>query len=237
MMAEQRTFSGDEARLLLRRARTGTLASLNRDGGGPYASLVNVATDAGGAPLLLLSALAWHTKNLEADPRASIMVAELPARGDALTGPRITVMGRLEKIKAAGLRRRYLARHPAAAMYAGFGDFAFWRMAPERVHAVAGFGRIETLEAGEAFPPTDEIARVEESAIAHMNEDHGQAVRFYATKLLGARDGEWRVAAIDGDGADLVLGEESLRLKFERRVESADELRSTCAALAKRARN
>ncbi len=235
-MAGPKSFSGDEARRLLRRARTGTLASLNRDGGGPYASLVNVASDVAGAPLLLLSALAWHTKNLEADPRASVMVAELPEAGDALTGPRITVMGRLAKLEETGLRRRYLARHPAAAMYAGFGDFAFWRMVPEKVHAVAGFGRIETLEATEVFPPTDEIADTEESAIAHMNEDHGPAVRLYATKLLGGRDGEWKVAAIDSDGADLVLGDASLRLEFERRVESANDLRSTLAALAAKAR-
>lgn len=235
-MAGPRTFTGDEARRLLRRARTGTLASLNRDGGGPYASLVNVATEVSGAPVLLLSALAWHTKNLDADPRASLMVAELPAAGDALTGPRITVMGRFEKIEAAAARRRYMARHPAAEMYAGFGDFACWRMAPERVHAVAGFGRIETLGAGEVFPSTDELAEVEDSAIAHMNEDHADAVRLYTTKLLRARDGEWKLAAIDGDGADLVLGGESLRLDFERRVTNAEELRSMLAALAAKAR-
>lgn len=235
-MAGSRRFTGDEARWLLRRARTGTLASLDRDGGGPYASLVNVATDGAGAPLLLLSALAWHTKNLDANPRASVMVAELPKAGDALTGPRITVMGRFAKVEDMGLRRRYLARHPAAALYAGFGDFSFWRMEPEQVHAVAGFGRIETLEAGEIFPPTDEIAGIEGGAIARMNEDHGLAVRLYATKLLGKRDGDWKVAAIDCDGADLVLGEESLRLDFERRVESAEELRSMLAALAAKAR-
>lgn len=236
-MTGPRSFTGDEARRLLRRARTGTLASLNRDGGGPYASLVNVATDAAGAPLLLLSALAWHTKNLEADPRASVMVAELPEAGDALTGPRITVMGRFAKVEEAGLRRRYLARHPAAEMYAGFADFALWRMEPERIHAVAGFGRIETLEASEVFPPTDEIAGVEESAIAHMNEDHADAVKLYATKLLGGRDGEWKVAAIDSDGADLVLGEETLRLEFNRPVVSAEELRKSVATLAAKARN
>ena len=150
-MATPRTFTGSEARLLLRRARTGTLASLNRDGGGPYASLVNVAADVQGRPILLVSTLAWHTRNLLADGRASVMVAELPAEGDALTGARMTVMGRFVQCADPAVRRRYLARHPAAELYADFGDFAFWRMEPEMVHAVAGFGRIETLAADEVL--------------------------------------------------------------------------------------
>ncbi len=140
-------FTGREARLLLRRARTATLASLDRGGGGPYASLVNVATDVDGAPIVLISKLAWHTQNLLADGRGSLMVAELPETGDALTGQRVTVMGRWTEASAARLRRRYLARHPQAEVYVDFGDFSFWRLTPEVIHAVAGFGRIETLSA------------------------------------------------------------------------------------------
>ena len=87
-MNTSRSFTGTEARQLLRRARTGTLSTLNRDDGTPYASLVNVATDVTGWPLILVSTLAWHTKNLAADPRASLMVAEMPAAGHALTGAR-----------------------------------------------------------------------------------------------------------------------------------------------------
>ncbi len=235
-MAGLRSFSGDEARLLLRRARTGTLASLNRGDGIPHASLVNVATDVAGQPLILVSTLAWHTKNLLADPRASLMVAEIPASGDALTGARVTVMGRFERVNDAAPRRRYLARHPQAAMYADFGDFAFWRLKPERAHAVAGFGRIETFEANEVFPSVPEMEALEESAIAHMNGDHADAVELYAARLLGAETGDWTVAAIDCDGCDLVLGEISLRLAFETPVSSAADLRSTLAALSARAR-
>ena len=89
-MSERRSFSAEEARNLLRRARTGTLATFNADDGTPYASLVNLATDVRGCPLILVSTLAWHTRNLQADPRASVMVAEIPPDGDALTGPRVT---------------------------------------------------------------------------------------------------------------------------------------------------
>ena len=152
MASKPRSFTGREARILLRRARTGTLASLNAEGGTPYASLVNVATDIEGQPLILVSTLAWHTRNLLADGRASLMVAEPPASGDALTGPRVTVMGRFVPSELEQVRRRYLARHPQAALYAGFGDFSFWRMEPELAHAVAGFGRIETLDVAEVFP-------------------------------------------------------------------------------------
>jgi putative heme iron utilization protein len=218
-------FTGREARLLLRRARTATLASLDRGGGGAYASLVNVASDVDGAPIMLISKLAWHTQNLLADGRGSLLVAELPETGDALTGQRVTVMGQWAKVAQPRLRRRYLARHPQAQTYVDFGDFAFWRLQPEVIHAVAGFGRIETLRAAEVFPPAAEMEALEESAVAHMNEDHADAVRRYAIKLLGASETHWRMAAIDPDGADLTGGQQSLRLAFPATVYSAEALR------------
>lgn len=232
-MGERRSFSAQEARNLLRRARTGTLGTLNREDGIPYASLVNVATDVRGWPLILVSTLAWHTRNLLADPRASIMVAELPETGDALTGPRVTLLGRFSKVEDEGLKRRYLARHPAASLYSGFGDFAFWRLEPEKAHAVAGFGRIETIGADEMFPSADEMTALEESAIAHMNSDHGDAVQLYAERLLGATPGGWKIAGIDPDGADLTRGEEVLRLQFSSPVHTAEALRAHLAALGR----
>ncbi len=232
-MSERRSFSAQEARNLLRRARTATLGTLNREDGIPYASLVNIATDVRGWPLILVSTLAWHTRNLLADPRGSIMVAELPETGDALTGPRVTVMGRFSKVEDAGLKRRYLARHPAASLYVGFGDFAFWRLEPEMAHAVAGFGRIETIGADEVFPSSDEMTALEESAIAHMNSDHADAIQLYAEKLLGATPGGWNIEGLDPDGADLRRGEETLRLQFSSSVYTADALRAHLATLGR----
>lgn len=230
-MSERRSFSAAEARNLLRRARTGTLATLTADDGIPYASLVNVATDVRGLPLLLISTLAWHTQNLLADPRASLMVAEVPPSGDALTGPRVSVMGRFMRVEDGTVRRRYLARHPAAELYAGFGDFAFWRMEPERAHAVAGFGRIETIPAGEMFPSADEMTALEEGAIAHMNEDHEDAIQRFAAKRLGANPGGWKITGIDPDGADLRREEEVLRLPFDTPVYTAGALRKLLSDL------
>lgn len=230
-MAERRSFTADEARNLLRRARTGTLGTINAGDGIPYASLVNLATDVAGCPVILVSTLAWHTRNLLADPRASIMVAELPPEGDALTGARVTVMGRFVKVAAAEVARRYLARHPAAELYAGFGDFAFWRLEPEQAHAVAGFGRIETMPADEMFPSAAEMIALEEGAIEHMNADHDDAIQRYAARLLGASPGGWKIAAIDPDGMDLRRGEDVLRLSFGTPVYSGGALRSLLARL------
>ena len=236
-MSQRRSFSAGEARGLLRRARTGTLATLNAGEGTPYASLVNVATDVRGWPVILVSTLAWHTRNLLADPRASLMVAEVPDEGDALTGPRVTVMGRFSKTASEAVSRRYLARHPAAELYAGFGDFAFWQMQPEAAHAVAGFGRIETIGADEMFPDAAEIAALEAGAIEHMNADHDDAIQRYAERLLGASPGGWRIAAIDPDGMDLRRGEESRRLDFPAPVFTAGALRSLLARLGAETRN
>ncbi len=232
-MTKSRSFTGDEARRLVRRARTGTLATINHDGGIPYASLVNVATDVEGQPLILVSTLAWHTRNLLQDARASVLVAEPPEKGDALTGPRVTVMGRFKKTNEPGVSRRYLARHPEAAMYAGFGDFAFWRLVPETVHAVAGFGRIETIGAEEVFPAVAGFAALADSAIEHMNQDHADAIGRYVARLGGDPAGPWTMQAIDPDGADLSDGRQSLRLEFAMPIATPDALREILAKLAR----
>ncbi len=223
-------------RQLVRRARTASLSTLNRGDGTPYGSLANIATDVAGWPLVLISRLAWHTQNLETDTRASLLVGEIPERGDALLGPRVTVLGRFERVEDANLRRRYLARHPQAALYADFPDFSFWRLKPSAIHGVAGFGRIETLAPDAVFPPAQEMEGLETSAIEHMNNDHRDAIHLYATKILKAKPGPWRILAIDTDGADLGLDEQSLRMDFHAPVFSADQLRKKFAELAYEAR-
>jgi heme iron utilization protein len=235
-MAEKSGFSGTAMRQVLRRAKTCTLSTLSLGDGTPYGSLANIATDTSGRPIILISRLAWHTQNLEADARASVLVGELPAKGDALVGARVTILGRFERVDDAGLRRRYLARHPEAAVYADFPDFSFWRLSPSAIHGVAGFGRIETLTSEEVFPAAGEMGELEISAIEHMNNDHAEAIHLYATKILKAQPGPWRILAIDPDGADLGLHEQSLRMEFHTPVFSADALRKKFAELAYEAR-
>ena len=162
------------AKKLLREGRSGALATLMPGSGDPYCSLVNVATAADGAPLLLISRLAVHTKNILADPRVSLMLDERKP-GDPLQGARVMLMGTAAVSDDKDVRRRYLERQPEAEMFAGFGDFAFYRIALKGAHLVAGFGRIVDLEPGDILTPVEdasELTAAEPDILAHMNADH-----------------------------------------------------------------
>jgi putative heme iron utilization protein len=231
------------AKTLLRATRAGTLATLDRNRGYPFASLVNVATDVDGSPVILTSRLATHTANLEVDGRASLLLAET-GKGDALAHPRLTVLGTFtpvarESADDARIRRRFLARHPKSELYAEFGDFAFWRMTVVSAHLNGGFARAADLTAADVLTDVagaDELIAAEESAVAHMNADHAEACRLYATKLLGAPDGAWACVGVDPDGLDLQQGSSALRLLFPERVAAPGALRATLKQLADRAR-
>jgi heme iron utilization protein len=231
------------AKALLRTTRAGALATIDRNTGHPFASLVNVATDSDGAPLILISRLATHTANLEADGRGSLLLAA-SGRGDPLAHPRLTVIGSFARIPRENAdepraRRRFLARHPKSELYAGFADFAFWRLRVVSAHLNAGFARAADLAAAEVMTDMSDAENLiasEGGAIAHMNDDHAEALRLYATKLLGADDGPWRLTGLDPEGLDLALGDATLRLNFPHRVTTADGLRKTVVDLAKEAR-
>ncbi|MBV9557489.1 MAG: DUF2470 domain-containing protein, partial [Pseudolabrys sp.] len=139
----------------------------------------------------------------------------------------------------AAARTRYLARHPDAYMFAGFGDFAFYRMTVTYAHLVAGFGRIDDITARALLTDLSDAADLlaaEESAVAHMNDDHTDALRLYATNLLGAPDGDWTCVGCDPEGLDLQNGRTGLRLNFPHRVKTAGELRAVLVELAAKAR-
>lgn len=230
------------AKSLIRSGKQGALATLVPGSGDPYCSLVNVATAPDSAPVLLISRLAIHTKNILADPRVSLMIDERRA-GDPLEGARVMIAGRAEsvteEVTLEAVRRRYLLRHPTADAFVDFPDFAFYRIAVSSVHLVAGFGRIETLEGGRVLTDltgAEEVLSGEASAVEHMNEDHMDANALYATKLLGAADGAWRITGLDPDGADLALGDSTLRLPFPERVTSGLALRKMLVALVGEAR-
>jgi putative heme iron utilization protein len=231
------------ARVLLRATRAGTLATLDRNTGHPFASLVNVATDADGAPLILVSKLATHTANLERDGRASLLLAET-GKGDALAHPRLTVLGTFKPVVRDGaddarLRRRFLARHPKSELYAGFPDFAFWRMDVVSAHLNGGFARAADLTAADVLTDiagAEALLEAEEGAVAHMNADHADALRLYATKLLGAAADDWRCTGLDPDGIDLQAGSQALRLNFAPRLPGPGPVRAGRKQLADPAR-
>jgi heme iron utilization protein len=226
------------AKKLLREGRSGALATLMPGSGDPYCSLVNVATAADGAPLLLISRLAVHTKNILADPRVSLMIDERKA-GDPLEGARVMLMGTAAVTTDPQARRRYLDRQPEAEMFAGFADFAFYRVELKDAHLVAGFGRIVDLKPAEVLTQIDDAAELvaaEPDILAHMNADHADACRLYATKLLGAPDGDWRCVGCDPEGLELQQGRTALRLPFPQRVRAPGVLRQVLKQMAEQAR-
>jgi len=226
---------------LLRRLDRASLASAlpgQGDAAWPYASLVLVAVDHDLAPILLLSNLAEHAKAIAADSRVSLLFDGTAGLAQPLTGPRVTLLGRAAKTGDERLKRRFLAHHPDAEMYAGFGDFNFYRVAPERAHLVAGFGRIHWLSATELLPepPPMALAESEAEIIAHMNADHVDAIQLYAGRLLGLPAGEWRMTGIDAEGLDLRHAGRAERLAFDAPIGDAAEARKVLIALVAKAR-
>jgi len=241
-MQETADFSAPKlARSLLRRSRQGALATLMPGSGDPYCSLVNVASTSDGSPILLISRLALHTRNILDDPRVSLMLDER-AEGDPLEGARIMLGGRAEQAGGAEqpmLRRRYLNAHPTAEAFVNFKDFSFFKIKSAAAHLVAGFGRIVDLTPEQFLTDISDagaLLEAEQDAVEHMNADHRDAMNLYATKLLGAEQAEWRCTGCDPDGMDLQADTQTLRLEFPRRIVTPAALRKILKELAEQAR-
>ena len=232
------------ARTILRTARHGAIAVLEPGTGAPLASRVAVATDHDGAPLILISGLAAHTGGIEADPRCSLLLGE-PGKGDAMAHARITIACVAEKIarddpRHARIEWRFLSHNPKSKLYAGLGDFAFYRLEPQRASLNGGFGkafaltRENLLTAGERL---DAIATAERGALEHMNDDHADAIANYARHFAKARGDEgWVMTGIDADGFDLAAGDRVLRIFFEAPLADAPDMHKTLVAMAIEAR-
>lgn len=227
------------ARALIRRAFKGSLATLDGRNNYPYASLITLATDAAGAPTFLISKLARHTANLAQESRASIMVDETGALADPLQGARVTVYGLAEPTPEEGVRRRFLARHPEAAVYVDFPDFAFWKLTVEGAHYIGGFGRIFDLAPSELLVPLDgarSLIEAEPGIVEHMNDDHKDAIELYATALGDASPGPWRMVGIDPEGFDIVLEGAARRILFAQPITTPAEARKELVRLVAEAR-
>lgn len=205
----------------------------------PYASLVLVAADFDASPLLLISTLAEHTKNLARDPRASLLFDGTQGLDDPLTGARVTVLGEIRQDKDPARLRRFVARHPSAALYAGFKDFALYRVAVTRAHLVAGFGRIHWIE-GNAITCAEDgaswLREAEAGILEHMNRDHAATLDLIAEHLLGREGRGWQLTGVDRDGGDLRRGGAVARIDFPNPVNTLDAVRETFVALAQSAR-
>jgi heme iron utilization protein len=227
-------------RELVRRLDRAALATAlaQENGTWPYASLVLVAVDHDLSPLLLMSERALHSRAIGADNRISLLFDGTAGLDQPLTGPRVTLLGRAAPTDDPRLRQRFLARHPDAAMYADFGDFRFYRVALERAHLVGGFGKIRWLTRDELMPGLPPRALVESEAgiVAHMNDDHADALDLYAGRLLGLGGTGWRMTGIDRDGIDLRRAGGVARLALPDPVDGPDSARKALIALVAKAR-
>jgi putative heme iron utilization protein len=224
------------ARRLLRREQRGTLATSMC--GAPYASLVLVAADLDASPLLLLSDLAQHSRNIAFDPRVSLLFDGTAGYRDPLTGPRLAVIGQARAVEDPGRLARFTTHHPTSAVYSGFADFRLYRVAVERGHLVAGFGRIHWIDGRDLLFTADAatLAAAEPEILTHMNEHHNDAIADCARGLLGRAGADWRMTGIDPEGADLQRDGETARLDFPAPVLTPDAARAALVELAQKAR-
>ncbi|GLS46627.1 HugZ family protein [Methylobacterium brachythecii] len=224
-------------RQLLRTIRSGALATLDPETGIPFASLVTIATDCDGTPLMLLSRLSAHTRNLMADPRASLLFSA-GGKGDPLAHPRLTVTGRALRTEEPRIRERFLARHPKAKLYADFPDFGFFALEPIAGHLNGGFAKAATLTPAELLLDIGQAEAViagERGAVEHMNADHLDAIALYA-KGVGAEGDGWHLSGLDPEGMDLIAGDRTARVLYPSPVTDMGSLRKGLVAMAQAAR-
>jgi len=239
-----RPSQAERARTLLEANGVGTLCTIaNEPAGYPFGSLVAFAA-LDGTPVLLLSELAEHTRNLHANPRASLLIAEAPA-GAPLAGARVTLLGRCSPLAASEQQRArsaYLARHPSARAYAALNDFKLYQLEVETARVVAGFGRMAWLSAAEwqgARP--DPIAPTAAEIIDHMNQDHADVLPLYCLAFGNLPEPKSvRMTGIDRLGFDLSAttssGARSLRVAFREPIADSNDARRALIALLTEAR-
>ena len=244
---------GAQARFLLRKRDRAALATQFKNRNDretqeqieqewPYASLVLTALDHDASPILLLSRLAEHTRNLETDPRLSLLFDDTAGLHDPLTGARLSVQGIARRLKRGQddeerLRTRFLRRHPSAILYADFSDFDLFSIKIQRAHLVAGFGEIHWIDASSLLiSPAPELIAHEANILSHMNQMHAQALTVYAQKMLNflpkaPDDSLWHVTGIDPEGLDLRQGGNISRLSFANLAHDAETVQVEWAHL------
>jgi heme iron utilization protein len=227
---------GTAARRYLRRHHAGMLATLSkRLGGYPFGSVVPFVLDHHAQPVVLVSRLAEHTKNMTADPRVSLLVHD--AAADVQTAARLTLVGDAAPVpEPATVATRYLRRFPEAQGLLDLGDFTFWRLRTTFVRHIAGFGAIRSITPESFAPPENRLAEAEDEIVAHMNADHGDALRGYCRHATGVEPSNAVLIGIDCDGLDVRADGALVRIEFDAPVANAGKAREALAALARRTR-
>ncbi|MBO6639760.1 MAG: HugZ family protein [Roseitalea sp.] len=230
------------AKTLIATARHAALAVGPSGDGFPGVSRVQLSTDQDGTPVILISSLSPHMAALDRAPESALLIGE-PGKGDPLAHPRITLRTVAARIARntddhGRIRRRHLARHPKAALYADFGDFAFFRLVIRSASLNGGFGKAYELTAADLALAGDieGTAALEHGAVVHMNNDHADAIALYAQKLAGKKPGGWQLLTIDSEGMDLGDGDQRARIFYPQPLQRAADLRKVLKQMADMAR-
>ncbi|TPW21923.1 MAG: hypothetical protein FD126_193 [Elusimicrobia bacterium] len=239
------TSYAERARTMLSLAAVGVLSTHSeKHAGFPFGSTMPYALDAAARPLFLISAMAMHTKNLKADPRASLFVTVPEAQTDPLGAGRMTLVGKAEPVSAGEIlaaRAAYLARHEAAKYYVDFADFSFWRLEPVSLYFVGGFGVMGWVEASDfAAAAPDPLAEAASGILEHMNRDHEAAMLDIARHLKDVEASEAKMTAVDRLGFHLRLKAadrvRSVRVAFPQEVRTPEACRAALVSMVKSAR-
>lgn len=230
------------ARDLMRRTDYAAMASAmaGEGDGWPYGSLVQVALDQAGNPLLLLSDLAEHSRNIRSDGRVCLLFDGTGGLAEPLTGPRLSLLTHLKACREPGpLLERFLRYHPEAELYAGFADFRLYRGRLARAHLVAGFGRIHWLETESLAvdcSAAGELAAAEGDIVDHMNQDHSDVLSLIGRVILGQQSAARKLCGLDPEGFDLRHGRRLVRGRFDRPVQCGASARAEFVRFARLAR-
>ncbi len=230
-----------DARLWLRAHRHGLLSTHSRAVEGyPFGSVVPYVLDHDACPVLLISRLAEHTKNLAGDARVSLLIHEAAENvGDVQAQARVTLIGQAERIEnPQTIEPRYERYFPDTRGYRTQLDFEFWRVNPVTLRAIAGFAKVHWISREAYAPPPAAMALAEDEArfLEHMNTDHAHTMRDYCRLQNKSDVTSAEMIGVDCDGFDLRADKKTLRFNFDEPVTSAAALREALIALAQKAR-
>jgi putative heme iron utilization protein len=232
-MSEQ----GDEARRFARGQTSGVLSTISkRLEGFPFGSVSPFILDHAGRPVILISEIAEHTKNIDADPRVSLIVQ--PYSPDMQTTGRVTVIGKAKRLaEKDSLGPRYLRYFPQAEAYFAMHDFHFYCIEPIKIRWIGGFGRIFWVDPVAYLGEPGRLAEAEDDILAHMNADHAETLRAYCHHVHQTQPEEARMIGIDPDGFDVRADQRVLRFVFDAPVGDASTARAALVALAQQCRS
>jgi putative heme iron utilization protein len=228
---------GRQARALLRSQRSGALATHSTKlPGYPYGSVLPYVTDRAGRPVFLISHLAEHTHNLQADARASVLVVE--PGDDVQRAARATLVGDAKQIDDdATIAQRYLRHHPDHAQYLEIGGFHFWTIEPLQIRFIEGFGSLHWIAAQGYLAQAAEIAATEASLLDEMNGDHRASLLALCQREYTVMPTYVEAIGFDCDGFDVRADERMLRFALPETVQTAAQARAALTDIAQRARS